>query len=111
MMIPCPGSRRALAERSIVFLVAFGLVRVISCISCIYIYSFECKNMKERLRRPFFSRNNLSLSSICFVPGHDDTMPELKETIVGDACGFLDCLRSCPCHCFVLFFVLNARRM
>jgi hypothetical protein len=42
----------------------------------LYIYLlFECKNMKEQLRRPFFSRNNLSLSSICFVPGHDDTMP------------------------------------
>lgn len=80
----------------------------------VYIFIvLKCKNMKEQLRRPFFSRNNLSLSSICFVPGHDDTMPELKESIVGDACCFLDCLRSCPCHCFVLFFcfALNARRM
>ncbi len=72
----------------------------------VYIFIvLKCKNMKEQLRRPFFSRNNLSLSSICFVPGHDDTMPELKESIVGDACCFLDCLRSCPCHCFVLFFL------
>jgi hypothetical protein len=49
MMIPCLGSRSASVERSIVFLVAFGLVRVIPCIYCIYIYSFECKKMKEQL--------------------------------------------------------------
>jgi hypothetical protein len=44
-------------------------------------------------------------SSVGIVPGHDDTMPGLKESIGVEVYRFLGCLRSCPCHFLYLLCI------